>query len=73
MRLIIRFLRDERTLQRRSRYGLIVAGRAIAIVPVITGLGAKPKTTFSTLASALKQRRRFPSVSKRTARRPSQA
>jgi Flp pilus assembly pilin Flp len=35
-------------------YGLIVAERAIAIIPAITRPGAKLKTTFSTLASVLK-------------------
>ena len=35
-------------------YGLIASGIALAIIPVITGLGTHLKTTFSTLSSALK-------------------
>jgi pilus assembly protein Flp/PilA len=35
-------------------YGLIAAGIAVAIIPVITGLGTHLKTTFSTISSALK-------------------
>jgi pilus assembly protein Flp/PilA len=53
MRLVIRFLKDE-TAATAIEYGLIVTGIAVAIIPVITGLGTKLKTTFSTVQSALK-------------------
>jgi pilus assembly protein Flp/PilA len=53
MRLIIRFLKDERAAT-AIEYGLIATGIALAIIPVITGLGSKLKTTFSTIQSALK-------------------
>jgi pilus assembly protein Flp/PilA len=53
MRLIIRFLKDENGTT-AIEYGLIAAGIAVAIIPVITGLGTKLKTTFTTVSSALK-------------------
>jgi pilus assembly protein Flp/PilA len=53
MRLIIRFLKDE-TAATAIEYGLIAAGIAVAIIPVITGLGTHLKTTFSAISSALK-------------------
>jgi pilus assembly protein Flp/PilA len=53
MRLIIRFLKDENAAT-AIEYGLIAAGIAVAIIAVIAGLGTKLKTTFSTVASALK-------------------
>jgi pilus assembly protein Flp/PilA len=53
MRLIIRFLKDE-TAATAIEYGLIVTGIALAIIPVVTGLGTKLKTTFSSISSALK-------------------
>jgi pilus assembly protein Flp/PilA len=53
MALIMRFLKDEGAAT-AIEYGLIAAGIAVAIIPVITGLGTKLKTTFSTIQSALK-------------------
>ncbi|MGA2892482.1 MAG: Flp family type IVb pilin [Xanthobacteraceae bacterium] len=53
MRPIIRFLKDENAAT-AIEYGLIAAGIAVAIVPVITGLGSHLKTTFSALSTALK-------------------
>jgi pilus assembly protein Flp/PilA len=53
MRLIIKFLKDERAAT-AIEYGLIATGIALAIIPVITGLGSKVKTTFSTIQTALK-------------------
>jgi len=53
MRFIIRFLKDE-TAATAIEYGLIAAGIAVAIIPVITGLGTHLKTTFSAISSALK-------------------
>jgi pilus assembly protein Flp/PilA len=53
MTLIMRFWKDEDAAT-AIEYGLIAAGIAVAIIPVITGLGTKLKTTFSTIQSALK-------------------
>ena len=53
MALIFRFLKDEGAAT-AIEYGLIAAGIAVAIIPVITGVGTKLKTTFSTVQSALK-------------------
>jgi pilus assembly protein Flp/PilA len=51
--LILRFWKDEGAAT-AIEYGLIAAGIAVAIIPVITGLGTKLKTTFSTIQSALR-------------------
>jgi len=53
MHLIVRFLKDE-SAATAIEYGLIATGIALAIIPVVTGLGSKLKTTFSTLSTALK-------------------
>lgn len=53
MRLIISFLKDENAAT-AIEYGLIASGIAVAVIPVITGLGTHLKTTFSTVSSALK-------------------
>jgi pilus assembly protein Flp/PilA len=53
MKLIVKFLKDE-SAATAIEYGLIAAGIALAIIPVLTGLGTKLKTTFSTVSSALK-------------------
>jgi pilus assembly protein Flp/PilA len=53
MRLVIKFLKDE-SAATAIEYGLIATGIALAIIPVITGLGSKLKTTFSTIQTALK-------------------
>jgi pilus assembly protein Flp/PilA len=53
MRLIIRFLKDE-SAATSIEYGLIAAGIALAVIPVIIGLGTRVKTTFSTISSALR-------------------
>ncbi len=53
MRLVMRFLKDE-SAATAVEYGLIATGIAVAIIPVISGLGTKLKTTFSTVSSALK-------------------
>jgi pilus assembly protein Flp/PilA len=53
MRLVIRFLKDENGAT-AIEYGLIATGIALAIIPVVTGLGTKLKTTFSSVSSALK-------------------
>jgi pilus assembly protein Flp/PilA len=53
MRLVIRFLKDE-SAATAIEYGLIATGIAVAIIPVITGLGGKLKTTFTSVSSALR-------------------
>jgi pilus assembly protein Flp/PilA len=53
MRLVVKFLKDENAAT-AIEYGLIATGIAVAIIPVITGLGTKLKTTFSTISTALK-------------------
>jgi pilus assembly protein Flp/PilA len=53
MRITIRFLKDE-SAATAIEYGLIAAGIAVAIIPVLTGLGTHLKTTFSTISTALK-------------------
>jgi len=53
MRLIVRFWKDESGAT-AIEYGLIATGIAVAIIPVITGLGTKLKSTFSTISTAVK-------------------
>jgi pilus assembly protein Flp/PilA len=53
MRKLIAFLKDERAAT-AIEYGLIAAGIAVVIIPVITGLGTRLKTTFTTIQTALK-------------------
>jgi pilus assembly protein Flp/PilA len=53
MRLIVKFWKDE-SAATAIEYGLIATGIAVAIIPVITGLGTKLKTTFSTVSTAIK-------------------
>jgi len=53
MRLIAKFWRDESGAT-AIEYGLIATGIAVAVIPVITGLGTKLKTTFSTISTAIK-------------------
>jgi pilus assembly protein Flp/PilA len=50
---IIRFFKDE-TAATAIEYGLIASGIAVAVLPVITGLGTHLKSTFSTIQTALK-------------------
>jgi pilus assembly protein Flp/PilA len=52
-RTLIAFLKDD-SAATAIEYGLIAAGIAVAIIPVITGMGTHLKTTFSTISSALK-------------------
>jgi pilus assembly protein Flp/PilA len=53
MRLIVKFWKDE-SAATAIEYGLIATGIAVALIPVITGLGTKLKTTFSTVSTAIK-------------------
>jgi pilus assembly protein Flp/PilA len=50
---IMAFLRDERGAT-AIEYGLIATGIAVAIIPVLTGVGSKTKATFSLIQTALK-------------------
>ena len=51
--LFSRFVKDESGAT-AIEYGLIASGIAVAIIPVITGLGTKLKTTFTLVQTALK-------------------
>jgi pilus assembly protein Flp/PilA len=51
--LIMRFLKDENAAT-AIEYGLIAAGIALAVLPVLTGVGTKLKATFSVVQAALK-------------------
>jgi pilus assembly protein Flp/PilA len=53
MRLIVKFWKDE-SAATAIEYGLIATGIAVAVIPVITGLGTRLKTTFSTVSTAIK-------------------
>jgi pilus assembly protein Flp/PilA len=53
MRSIIAFVKDDRAAT-AIEYGLIAAGIAVIIIPVLTGVGSKLKTTFTTVQAALK-------------------
>jgi pilus assembly protein Flp/PilA len=53
MRRIIEFLKDERAAT-AIEYGLIAAGIAVVTLPVLTGLGTKLKTTFTSIQTELK-------------------
>jgi pilus assembly protein Flp/PilA len=53
MRLLVSFLKDE-SAATAIEYGLIATGIAVAIIPVITGLGTRLKTTFTSLQTALR-------------------
>jgi pilus assembly protein Flp/PilA len=50
---LIAFLKDERAAT-AIEYGLIATGIAVAIIPVLTGVGSKMKTTFTAIQAALK-------------------
>lgn len=49
----VRFLKDGNAAT-AIEYGLIATGIAVAVLPVITGLGTHLKSTFTTISSALK-------------------
>jgi pilus assembly protein Flp/PilA len=53
MRQVIAFLKDERAAT-AIEYGLIATGIAVAIIPVLTGVGSRTKATFSLISTALK-------------------
>jgi pilus assembly protein Flp/PilA len=51
--LVTRFLHDQSGAT-SIEYGLIAAGIAVAIISVVSGLGTKLKTTFTSVQTALK-------------------
>ena len=53
MRHAIAFLRDERAAT-AIEYGLIATGIAVAIIPVLTGVGSRARAVFTTISAALK-------------------
>jgi pilus assembly protein Flp/PilA len=53
VRQVLAFLKDERAAT-AIEYGLIAAGIAVAIIPVLTGVGSKLKTAFTAIQTALK-------------------
>jgi pilus assembly protein Flp/PilA len=53
MRLVLSFLKDE-SAATAIEYGLIATGIAVAIIPVITGVGTRLKTTFTSIQTALR-------------------
>jgi pilus assembly protein Flp/PilA len=53
MRQVIAFLKDERAAT-AIEYGLIATGIAVAVLPVLTGVGTRTKATFQLIATALK-------------------
>ena len=59
MHLIVKFLKDE-SAATAIEYGLIATGIALAIIPVITGLGTHLKTTFSSFPPRSSSERRRP-------------
>ena len=50
---ILRFIRDDSGAT-AIEYGLIAAGISVAIITVVTGLGSKLNTTFTSVQTALK-------------------
>jgi pilus assembly protein Flp/PilA len=52
-RKLISLLKDESGAT-AIEYGLIAAGIALAIIPVIKGVGTKLNTTFSSISTQLK-------------------
>jgi pilus assembly protein Flp/PilA len=50
---LIAFLKDESGTT-AIEYGLIAAGIAVAIIPVLNGLGGRLKSAFSSISTALK-------------------
>jgi pilus assembly protein Flp/PilA len=52
-RRLVAFLKEESGAT-TIEYGVIAAGIALAILPVITGVGTHLKSTFQTLSTAIK-------------------
>jgi pilus assembly protein Flp/PilA len=51
--LVVRFLKDE-SAATAIEYGLIAAGISLAIIAVVSNLGTKLKSTFSSISTQLK-------------------
>ena len=52
-KLVLRFARDDRAAT-AIEYGLIAAGISVAIIAVVSGLGSKLNTGFTSVQTALK-------------------
>jgi pilus assembly protein Flp/PilA len=50
--LVLRFLQDE-SAATAIEYGLIAAGISLAIIAVVSNIGTKLKTTFSSISTQL--------------------
>jgi pilus assembly protein Flp/PilA len=50
--LVLRFLKDE-SAATAIEYGLIAAGISLAIIAVVSNIGTKLKTTFSSVSTQL--------------------
>jgi pilus assembly protein Flp/PilA len=53
MRHVIAFLKDERAAT-AIEYGLIATGIAVAVIPVLTGVGTRTKAALTLVQTALK-------------------
>jgi pilus assembly protein Flp/PilA len=53
MRLLLKFLRDEKGAT-AIEYGLIAAGISLAIISIANGMGTKLNTKFTSINSSLK-------------------
>ena len=53
MRLLLKFLRDEKGAT-AIEYGLIAAGISLAIISIVNGMGTKLNTKFTSISSSLK-------------------
>ena len=53
MRLLLKFLRDEKGAT-AIEYGLIAAGISLAIISIVNCMGAKLNTKFTAINSSLK-------------------
>jgi pilus assembly protein Flp/PilA len=51
--LLVRFLKDE-SAATAIEYGLIAAGISLAIIAVVSNLGTKLKSSFSSISTQLK-------------------
>ena len=51
--LVLRFLKDE-SAATAIEYGLIAAGISLAIIAVVSNIGTKLKTTFSSISTQLR-------------------
>lgn len=52
-KMLVRFLRDQSGAT-SIEYGLIAAGIALAVIAVVSNVGTKLKTTFTTISTQLR-------------------